>query len=272
MPMTPIHNEKCAAMHLDVWCVEAGWLRNMVAAIKSGAVIPDAGRLNRDLNGNGYDVTSSGIALIPLSGPLMKAWSKYGGTSSLWARAAIRNADRDPNVKAIMLHVDSPGGTSAGTAELGDDIAAAKKPLHAHIDDLGASAAYWAASQADHISMNRTGMAGSIGVYASIYDTSKAADLQGVQVHVLATGPYKGAGEEGAPVTEEQLAHWQGVINNQFTHFEAAVRGGRRMLKSQFNRVSDGRVFGAEESKALGLIDEVASFDKAMIRLKQAAK
>lgn len=264
-----MHNAKCAAMHLDMWCAKADWLQAMVSAIKSGAIVPDTSRIKQDYSGTGYEVSGS-TAIISLDGPLMKAWSKYGGTSTLWARAAIRNADSDPNIKGIMLHIDSPGGTSAGTAELGDDIRNAKKPIHAYIADLGASAAYWAASQADRITMNRAGFAGSIGVYASIYDTSGAAEAQGVKVHVVSTGPYKGAGEEGAPVTEEQLAHWQDVVNQHFGLFEEAVRGGRRMLKSTFNKVSDGRVFGANEAKQFGLIDEISSFDKALIRLKNA--
>ena len=264
-----MHNAKCAAMHLDMWCAKADWLSAMVSAIKAGAIIPDPEKASRDYSGTGYETVGS-LAVVPLNGPLMKGWSKYGGTSTLWARAAIRNANADDKIRGIMLHIDSPGGTSAGTAELGDDIANSQKPIHAHIADLGASAAYWAASQADYVTMNRAGFAGSIGVYASIYDTSGAAEAQGVKVHVVSTGPYKGAGEDGAPVTEEQIAHWQDVVNQHFKLFEAAVRGGRRMLKSTFEKVSDGRVFGAEESKSLGLIDDVASFEKALIRLKNA--
>jgi signal peptide peptidase SppA len=264
-----MHNPKCAAMHLDMWCANADWIRSMVQAIRAGVVAPGVSRAQRNYNGTGYEM-HGGIAVIPLDGALMKGWSKYGGTSSLWARAAIRNADADPNVKGIMIHIDSPGGTSAGTAELGDDIRNAQKPIHAYIADLGASAAYWAASQADHVTMNRTGMAGSIGTYASIVDTSGAAEMVGIKVHIISTGKYKGAGENGAPVTEEQLAYWQDLVNKHFAHFESAVRVGRRMTKSQFEKVSDGRVFGAEESKALGLIDEVGSFDKAMVRLKRA--
>lgn len=266
-----IHDPKCAAMHLSMWCVKADWLQAMVTAIKMGAVQADAARAAVKVDGAKYTITG-GVAVIPLHGSLMKRSSKYGGTSTLWARSALRHADRNNDVQSIMVHIDSPGGTSAGTAELGDAVRRAKKPVHAHIDDLGASAAYWVASQADHISLNRTGFAGSIGTYAAIYDTSGQAEMDGIKVHVLSTGPYKGAGEPGTAVTEEHLAHWQDVVNAHFGHFESAVRGGRRMLKSAFNKVSDGRVFEAKEARALGLVDEVSSFETALIRLRKASK
>lgn len=261
-----MHNPKCAANHLDLWCAKTDWLKDTLLMIKAGAITPRT--VDRDYDGKGYQVVN-GIAIVPLDGPLMKVWSKYGGTSSVWARAAIRNADKDESVKAIMLHIDSPGGTGAGTAELGDAVKSAAKPIHAHIDDLGASAAYWVASQADHVSVNRAGFVGSIGTYATVYDTSGAAELAGVKVHVVSTGPYKGAGEDGIPVTDEHLAYWQDIVNKHFSHFENAVRDGRRMLKAQFNKVSDGRVFGSIESKALGLIDSVESFERAVIRLRR---
>lgn len=260
--------EKCAAMHLDVWCAKTDVIQSMVSMIRDGVIKADMNRTTRDYKGVKYPVVD-GIAVISLDGPLMKAWSKYGGTSTTWARGAIRNADIDPQIKGIMLHIDSPGGTGAGTAELGDTIRQTAKPIHAHIDDLGASAAYWAASQANHISINRTGLSGSIGTYVSISDTSGKAEMEGVKVHVIATGGYKGAGTEGAEVTEEHLAYWQEIVNSHFAHFENAVRGGRRMLKAQFNKVSDGRVFDAEASKAMGLVDHIESFETAMMRLKR---
>jgi signal peptide peptidase SppA len=241
----------------------------MVNAIKAGAILPDTARLSRPIDGQGYAV-SDGVAIIEIDGAMMKGWSKYGGTSSLWTRAAIRDANANPDVKSILLHIDSPGGTAAGTAELGDDVRASAKPVHAHIDDLGASAAYWVASQSDHVSMNRAGFAGSIGVYSTIYDTSGAAEMEGIKVHVLSTGPLKGAGEPGTVVTEEQLANWQKIVDAHFSHFETAVRGGRKMTQAGFKKVSDGNVFDAKDSLASGLIDEVASFDRALVRAKKA--
>jgi len=256
-------------MHIDMWCVKADWIQSQLQALKAGALVASPDKIAKTYDGNSYPIVN-GVAVISLEGSLMKGWSKYGGTSTTWARAAIRHADHNDDVKSIMLHIDSPGGTSAGTAELGDDIRNTIKTIHAHIDDLGASAAYWAASQADKITMNRTGLSGSIGVYAAVYDTSKAAEMEGVDVHVISTGNHKGAGVDGTPITDEHLAEWQEIVDSHFSHFESAVRSGRNMIKAQFNKVSDGRVFDAVESKALGLIDSISSFDVAMLRLSRA--
>lgn len=134
------------------------------------------------------------------------------------------------------------------------------------------SAAYWAASQADHISINRAGFCGSIGTYAVIEDYSKAMEMEGIKVHVLSTGPYKGAGEPGTEITEEHLAEWQSVVDSHFDHFAAAVHRGRSQLraKSHFNKVADGRIFSSNVALESGLVDHVESFDTAIIRLKQA--
>lgn len=267
---------KCAALHLAPWCVRSDWLQQMVEAVKSDVLPADADRADRGYSVEAYPYAmTDGIAIISLEGGLMKQWSKYGGTSTTWARAAIRHADRDnDDVRGIMLHIDSPGGTSAGTAELGDEVRNAQKPIHAHIDDLGASAAYWAASQADQISMNRTGFAGSIGTYAVIYDQSKELEMKGIKVHILSTGPFKGSGEPGTEITDEVLAEWQDIVDKHFAHFAAAVRTGRSQLRAKalFNRVSDGRIFDYKNSLDLGLVDRIESFDTAMIRLKESIR
>ena len=268
-----MHTQKCAAMHLDVWSVKSDCLRAMVEGVKSGIIIADADRANRPYTVEGYPyIVSDGIAIINLEGTLMKQWSKYGGTSTTWARAAIRDADKNDDIGGTMIHIDSPGGTAAGTAELGDDIRNTKKPIHAHISDLGASAGYWPASQADHISINRTGFSGSIGTYAVIEDTSGYAEMNGIKVHVLSTGKYKGAGVEGTEITEEHLAEWQDVVDKHFKHFANAVRKGRSQLraKANFNKVSDGRVFDSKDSVNFGLVDRIESFDTAIIRLKKS--
>lgn len=266
-----MHNPKCVSMHLDVWAIDAPWMKSLVSAIKSGIVVPNQDNVKRDMSGQGYTV-SERIAIIPLHDGLMKGWSKYGGTSSVWARNAIRNADANKDVDGIILHIDSPGGTVAGTAELGNDVKAAKKPVVAYIEDLGASAAYWVASQADEISVNKNGLVGSIGVYAAIYDYTEQAKMAGIKVHVISTGEYKGAGEPGTEVTEKQLEYWQGIIDSHFSEFRSVVTKGRNMTVGRFSKIADGRLFNAKDSLELGLVDRVESFEKSFDRLKMIVR
>jgi signal peptide peptidase SppA len=213
------------------------------------------------------------VAVIRASGLLMKQQSSMGGTSTVQLRRDIRSAANDPNVSGILLSIDSPGGTSSGTADLAADVRAAArvKPVWAQIEDLGASAAYWLASQADQVFANGpTTMVGSIGTYQTIYDVSGAAEQQGVKALHFATGPLKGAGAEGTKVTEEQQAYFQGLVDAIQEQFDAAVRAGRGMNATQLAAVRTGGVFPAKEAQALKLIDGIQSFDKTLTALASA--
>lgn len=213
------------------------------------------------------------IAIISAVGTLMKQASSYGGTSTIQLRRDIRQAANDSGVQAILLAIDSPGGTVAGTADLAADVRAAakKKPVWAHIDDLGASAAYWLASQADAIYANSpTALVGSIGTVMTVYDYSAAAEKEGVKTLVFATGPLKGAGAPGTVVTDEQRAYFQGIVDDAQTHFDAAVKSGRGFSAAQLAAVRTGGVFGATQAKELGLIDGIRSLESTVNALVNA--
>ncbi|MCC7085880.1 MAG: hypothetical protein IT427_12835, partial [Pirellulales bacterium] len=143
------------AQWLGVWAMEESHLSGLASAVRSldiQAHVSDAAQriTAKDIPGASMEV-SDGIATISLNGTLMKHAASLGmGTSTALARRLVRQAANDPQVRGIMLHIDSPGGTVAGTKELADEVATAtqRKPVRAHISDLGASAAYWIASQA----------------------------------------------------------------------------------------------------------------------------
>lgn len=215
--------------------------------------------------GPGYVEAAPHIALVPIAGPIVKGASWFG-TSNVWTRKAVQAAAADKRIDAIVLQIDSPGGMVAGTQELADAVraAAARKPVHAHIDDLGASAAYWVASQAGTISANRTAEVGSIGVLAVVDDFSEMFADRGVKTHVISTGPYKGTGVFGAEVTDDHLKYLQGRVDTTMEHFRAAITEGRGLTGKRLEAVSDGRVWGASEARELGLIDRIGSLDQAI--------
>jgi len=217
-----------------------------------------------------YALTEQGVAIVALSGPMMKHVSSLsGGSSTVLARRQVRAAVADPDVKAVLLVIDSPGGTVAGTFDLADDVAAAaqKKPLVAYIEDLGASAAYAVASQASRIAANRGALVGSIGTYAVIDDYSGRAGQLGIKVHVVRAGEFKGAGVAGTEVTERQLAEWQRIVDQSNAHFLAAVSAGRRLPAARVAELADGRVHLAADAVSLGLIDAVESLDQTLAAL-----
>lgn len=274
---------QCWSNHLGIWCIEPLWFGRAVTAFREGLwpfqrgdFAPQKPVAFEDdlhieaLQERPYDVTEQGTAVIPLMGPLTKGGSfKTQGSSTVQTRRALRQALTDKAVANILLHVDSPGGHVAGVESLAADVARirGRKPIVAHIDDLGASAAYWVASQADSIAANPTSEIGSIGTMAVVEDTSGRMDRLGVKVHVLSTGPYKGAGADGAPISEATLAYLHERVQDLNGHFLRAVQQGRRLSGEALVAVSDGRVHIAEKARAFRLIDRVQSLEDTLDQL-----
>lgn len=216
-----------------------------------------------------------GIACILARGTLMKQVpSLSNGTSTVQLRQAFRKASKDPDCKGILLCIESPGGTVAGIQELCDEVGAAakKKPVWAFIEDMGASAAYEVASQCSRIFANATALVGSIGTYAVVMDLSGKAALEGVKVHVVKAGAHKGAGIPGTEVTAEQLGELQRVVDGFNEFFLGAVQRGRKLPMKQVQELADGRVHMAADARALGLIDEVKSFDEVFALMQRETK
>lgn len=214
------------------------------------------------------------VSIISVVGTLMKQRSSFGGTSTIELRREVRQAANDPDVGAILLAIESPGGVVAGTDDLAQEVKSArmKKPVWAHVDDLCASAAYWVASQAGLVYANsKTALVGSIGTYMTIYDLSGAFAHDGVKALVFATGPLKGAGTPGAPVTEEQQRYFQALIEGSQREFDRAVRSGREMTDAELKAVRTGGVFQAGEAIANKLIDGIQSLDRTIQMISEAA-
>lgn len=224
----------------------------------------------------GYEVVD-GVAHIPIVGHILKevpcAFEFFGiaATSTNETLFAIDNALDDKSVKSIMLDVDSPGGTLDGLSILADAIFEARsvKAVNAHVSGMAASAAYWLASQADHISAEQTALVGSIGVYTVLTDVKKAFEAEGATVHVVKTGTYKGAGVPGSEITAEHLKVEQEIIDTAGSMFVDAISRGLGMERAEVEKLATGRVWFASKSNEaksaleLGLIHSVQSSGSA---------
>lgn len=267
--------ERCATQHFGLWAVETCWFAAAVHAVKVGAWRPSATSQTTDSDAADlYHVTRGGLAHIYLYGQMVKGVSSFGGASSVQVRMALRTAATDDAVKAIMLHIDSPGGTVAGTASLADAVRKvnAIKPVTAQVEDMCASAAYWVASQASEIVADPGSQVGSIGTMAVVEDSSKAADRQGIKVHLVSTGAYKGAFSPGLPVTDDQLAYLRGLVEDANEHFLEAVSRGRMLAQSSLREVATGAVWDAAKAVGLGLIDAVQFSDKTAAGIEAALR
>lgn len=261
---------RCFELHAGPWMIETKWMTLAFRAAQARGFVEHA-TVNADVDSR--PAMREDVAIIPIIGPIMKGDSKFGGANSVRLRKMVREAAANASVGRIMLHVDSPGGTVAGTKDLADEVARAamQKPVHAFIEDLGASAAYWIASQASHVTANKTAEVGSIGTVAIVEDASGALDAAGIKVHVVSTGAYKGAFAEGTEITADQLDYLQKLVDGMNESFLAAVRSGRRgkMTASQLRESADGRVFLADEAKERGLIDSIGNSQDAIDRLQK---
>lgn len=212
-----------------------------------------------------------GTAIIPVNGPLSKQpgslSSLFGGSSTIGMRKALSLAMADARVQRIMFHVDSPGGTVAGTGDLGDDIyiASSKKPIAAYIEDMGTSAAYWVASQANLIYASPYANVGSIGVIWTVYDRSEMANKMGIKVHAIMSNPGKAFAVDGMPITAKQLAKMQKHVDETYAQFVGAVARGRDVGIEEARAMSgDADIYNATDAFNKGLVDMVMTLKDAV--------
>src|SRR5574337_686848 len=192
-----------------------------------------AARLGRPLdnsqNNRGYQLAGD-VAVVPLSGVLAKKMNLFadisGGTSTEVIGAAVRAAAADPKARAIVLAVDSPGGTVDSTQALAATVraAAGAKPTVAWVDGQAASAAYWVAAAADAVYAGAaTDVLGSIGVVATHKDISAAEAKMGVKTTEIVAGKYKRAASQYAPLSADGAASIQAKVDELYAIFVADV-------------------------------------------------
>ncbi|MCK4340282.1 MAG: S49 family peptidase [Phycisphaerae bacterium] len=207
--------------------------------------------------------TAEDIAVIPLVGTFTKRGSSlFDGPATVQARHVLRAAAGA--ARAIVLLIDSPGGTLPGIDDLARDVAAIAqvKSVTAYIEDAGASAAYWIASQCTRIVANPAGWVGAIGVFATLIDSSAAAEQSGHKVHVVRSAAAKGQAVEGVVIDDEALAEAQRIIDEVHGQFVAAVARGRGLAPAAVAELADGRIHSAAEALRLKLIDQIGGFDQ----------
>ncbi|QKC99188.1 S49 family peptidase [Mesorhizobium sp. NZP2298] len=214
------------------------------------------------------------VAVIPVYGVLaqkmdmMSAMS--GGTSYAGLKKSLHSALSNEDVKAIVLDIDSPGGSVPGTEELATEIRRIRggdKPIIAQVNSLAASAAYWIASSADEIVVTPSGRAGSIGVYTAHEDVSAALEKRGIKRTYISAGSHKVEGNETEPLGKDTLAFIQDGVNRSYGRFVAAVAEGRGTTVGKVeDGFGQGRVFYAEQLMDRGMVDAVATMDETLER------
>lgn len=197
-----------------------------------------------------------GIARIPLSGVIYRGASSAGSTDPNKLADMITEADSRPDVRSILLVVDSPGGTVQGTPEAAAAVVSAEKPLFAFVTGQAASAAYWIASGADQLFASPSAEVGSIGAFMAFFDVSGMFSQVGIRTEVISSGRYKGAGVMGTSLTPDQRANLQEQVNNIAAEFKSQVQANR-YPKAINPDLMHGQMFQAKAAAVSGLIDGI---------------
>jgi protease-4 len=218
------------------------------------------------------------IALIPVRGLISSTSGTAFSDTSPSAESvikAIRRARKD-QVKAILLQINSPGGTAAASQAIYEELMRTRKDTNLQIvasfGDVAASGGYYVASSAHHIVANAGTLTGSIGV---ILQSNKVFDLMnkiGVQTDTIKSGPYKDLLSPFRATTEGERTILQGLVNDSYQQFLDAVVAGRGISLDKLKPLADGRVFTGAQAKSVGLVDSLGNYSDALNKAAELAK
>ena len=166
---------------------------------------------------------------------------------------------RSPTAKAVIVHVDSPGGTTAGSEQLFDSLSRlrAQKPLVVVVDSMAASGGYITALAGDHIVAQQTSLVGSIGVLFQYPNFADLLSKIGVKMEAVKSTPLKAAPDGYEPTSPEATAALNSIIQDSYAWFKGLVKDRRHMSDSELATAADGRVFTGHQAIDLKLIDEL---------------
>src|SRR5499427_1962970 len=202
-----------------------------------------------------------------------------GGTSGSIARVTITGLIRNDmqrvealerlgksRARAVIVHINSPGGTTAGSEQLHDSLMRLKeqKPLVVVVDGLAASGGYITAIAADHIVAQETSLVGSIGVLFQYPNVSDLLKTIGVKVEEVKSSPLKAAPNGFEPTSPEARAALESIVKDSYAWFRGLVKDRRQLDEADLDRVADGRVFTGRQAVELRLVDEIGGEDTAI--------
>lgn len=214
-----------------------------------------------------------GVGIVRLNGPLIRrpglieSWL-LGAVDTEDAIGAIREARKNENVEAILLDIDSPGGTVNGTPELAEAVADAsrEKFVYAFSGGLMCSAAYWVASQCDAIYASPSARIGSVGVIIPFLDSAEAYRRAGLHMEVFASGKFKSIGTPGTSLTDEQRELLQSEVEEIFADFRTAVLTRGRKIPDE---AMEGQTFSARQAQRHNLAGTAKNRDAVLARLRR---
>jgi len=178
------------------------------------------------------------------------------------------------NAKAVIVHLDSPGGTTAGSEQLYDALRTlqSKKPMVVVVDGVAASGAYIAALASDHIIAHDTSLVGSIGVLFQYPNFTEVLKTIGIKVEEVKSSPLKAAPNGFEPTSPEARAAIEAIVLDSYAWFKGLVKDRRKLDDAELTKVADGRVFTGRQGVPLKLVDQLGNEKTALAWLEKEKK
>ena len=218
--------------------------------------------------------TGDSIGVIFANGAIMDGEETPGNVGGDTTAAQIREARLDPKVKAIVLRVNSPGGSVSASEVIRSELAAAKaagKPVVVSMGGMAASGGYWISTPASYIVANPSTLTGSIGIFGVINTIENSLDSIGVHTDGVATSPLADISiTKALPPEVQQMM--QLSIENGYKRFITLVADARKTTSEQIDKIAQGHVWTGQDAKANGLVDSLGDFDDAVAKAAELGK
>lgn len=218
--------------------------------------------------------TGSSIAVVFANGAIMDGEETPGNVGGDTTASQIRDARLDPKVKAVVLRVNSPGGSVTASEVIRSELAAARaagKPVVVSMGGMAASGGYWISTPASYIVANPSTLTGSIGIFGVINTVENSLDSIGVHTDGVATSPLADISVTKALPPEAQQM-MQLSIENGYKRFITLVAQARKSTPEQIDKIAQGHVWTGQDAKANGLVDSLGDFDDAVAKAAELAK
>ncbi len=222
---------------------------------------------------------SSVVGVIEINGVLGGEAASLLATSAADSNRimkAIRTAAKRPDIKAVVIRINSPGGTAVAAQEIGielDKLQKTGKPVVTSMGDVCASGGYWIACSSDYIVANGTTITGSIGAIMETSNLQGLYDKLGIRQEVFKSGEHKDIGSSAREITPEEREILQAVVSDSYAQFLKQVKHGRKgkINPGELEDIADGRVFTGETALQIGLVDSLGNYYDAVKQAEEMA-
>ncbi|MCP5098093.1 MAG: signal peptide peptidase SppA [Chloroflexi bacterium] len=218
-----------------------------------------------DTSSAGTVGTGDAVAIVRVEGTMLSSDDPdLPGAFSGRIITDLRTAAADPTVKAIILRIDSPGGTVTSAAQIREVILEIEKPIVVSMSSVAASGGYYISAPADYIIARPDSVTGSLGVVLTIYNAADLIEEIGVDIISITSGPNKAIGSPWEELTDEHRAIFEASIDESYNEFVHVIADGRNMSEDDVRQLADGRIYSGRQALDNGLVDELGNFQDAV--------